>query len=254
MFPKSSRASSIFPKGEPPASGPSGVLRTVAFGLFSWGGLAAIAVFVVAGIAAIFVRKAGARSAAAGARISSATKASLLGAFALGAIAGWSPLQMLVQSKFAPPIHDITTDTSNPPAFVAIVPLRAKAGNPMAYEGEAVAAQQRDAYPLIETFHSKDPPERVFPRAIAGVREMGWQIVAEVPAEGRIEATDTTPFFGFVDDIVIRVGPDGKGSRVDVRSLSRIGESDVGANARRVLRYLDRLQSLQSGGDGDREK
>ncbi len=72
---------------------------------------------------------------------------------------------------------------------------------------------------------------------------MHWTIVAEVPDEGRIEATDTTALFGFKDDIVVRVRPAGNGSRVDVRSVSRIGSSDVGTNARRIEAYLDRLRA-----------
>ena len=72
---------------------------------------------------------------------------------------------------------------------------------------------------------------------------MGWQIVDVSPASLRIEATDTTLFFGFKDDIVIRVRPAAQGSIVDVRSLSRIGGSDVGANARRVRAYLARVAS-----------
>jgi uncharacterized protein (DUF1499 family) len=66
--------------------------------------------------------------------------------------------------------------------------------------------------------------------------------VSEAPAEGRLEATDTTFWFGFKDDVVVRVRPDGTGSRVDVRSLSRVGRSDLGMNARRIRRFLERLR------------
>jgi uncharacterized protein (DUF1499 family) len=78
---------------------------------------------------------------------------------------------------------------------------------------------------------------------LAAARAQGWEIVAAVPAEGRIEATDTTRFFGFKDDIVIRVKAEGAGSRVDVRSLSRVGKSDVGKNASRIRAYLIALGS-----------
>jgi uncharacterized protein (DUF1499 family) len=88
-----------------------------------------------------------------------------------------------------------------------------------------------------------DPPARAFERALAVARAQGWEIVAAVPAEGRIEATDTTRFFGFKDDIVIRVKAEGAGSRVDVRSLSRVGKSDVGKNASRIRAYLRALGS-----------
>jgi uncharacterized protein (DUF1499 family) len=65
--------------------------------------------------------------------------------------------------------------------------------------------------------------------------------VAADSSAGRIEATATTPWFGFKDDVVIRVAPDPAGSRVDVRSVSRVGQSDVGTNARRIRAYLARL-------------
>ena len=85
------------------------------------------------------------------------------------------------------------------------------------------------------------PPAQAFERAERTARAMGWQIVAAVPDALRIEATDTTLLFGFKDDVVIRIRPSGQGSVVDVRSLSRIGGSDIGTNARRVRRFLDRL-------------
>ena len=77
---------------------------------------------------------------------------------------------------------------------------------------------------------------------------MGWHIVAVVtavvPAEGRIEATDTTWYFGFKDDVVIRVRPSPNGSRVDIRSVSRVGLGDVGTNARRIREYTAKLRDL----------
>jgi len=87
------------------------------------------------------------------------------------------------------------------------------------------------------------PPPVAFSRALEAAERMGWTLVANNPAEGRIEATDTTFWYGFKDDIVIRVTPAGAGSRVDVRSVSRVGRSDIGTNARRVRRYLAKLAS-----------
>jgi len=72
---------------------------------------------------------------------------------------------------------------------------------------------------------------------------MGGELVASDPVAGRIEATDTTFWFGFKDDIVVRVAPAPGGSRVDVRSTSRVGLSDVGTNAARIRKYLRALQS-----------
>jgi len=77
---------------------------------------------------------------------------------------------------------------------------------------------------------------------LTAARDIGWQIVAAVPAQGRIEATDTTLWFGFKDDIVVRVTPTAAGSRLDVRSVSRLGEGDLGKNAARIRAYVRRLQ------------
>ena len=85
------------------------------------------------------------------------------------------------------------------------------------------------------------PPPQAFQRALSAAQKMGWVIVNTAADEGRIEATDTTLFFGFNDDVVIRVTTAPSGSRVDVRSLSRIGRSDMGTNARRIEQYLQAL-------------
>jgi uncharacterized protein (DUF1499 family) len=141
----------------------------------------------------------------------------------------------------APPIHDITTDTADPPEFVAVLPLRADAPNTTDYGGEAVAAQQRQAYPDLRPARLNVPPPQAFERALAAVQDMGWDLVAADPLAGVIEATDTTFWFGFKDDVVIRVRPADGGSRVDVRSLSRVGVGDVGTNAKRIRAYLEML-------------
>ena len=87
------------------------------------------------------------------------------------------------------------------------------------------------------------PSDQAFDRALAAAQEAGWRIVTADKGSGRIEATDTTRWFGFQDDIAVRLTPWGAGTRVDVRSVSRVGRSDVGTNARRISRYLDALQS-----------
>lgn len=162
-------------------------------------------------------------------------------AIGLGLVATLIPWSWLEQARRVPPIHDITTDTERPPEFVAILPLRAAAPNPATYGGPAVAAQQRSAYPDIGPLRLDLPPGDGFARALAAARASGWEIVAADSAAGRIEATATTGWFGFKDDVVIRVTPEGGGSRVDVRSVSRVGMSDVGANAKRIRAYLKRL-------------
>ena len=161
---------------------------------------------------------------------------------AITLLAAAAPLWLTWNGSRVPPIHDITTDTTNPPQFVAIVPLRAQARNPVVYEGDEIAKQQRAAYPDIQPIVLGTwPSETAFDRALAAARKMGWRIIDSNAAEGRIEATDTTPFFGFVDDIVIRVSIIGSRTQIDVRSLSRIGRSDLGANAWRVRRYTHAL-------------
>jgi uncharacterized protein (DUF1499 family) len=163
-------------------------------------------------------------------------------ALLLGLAAVVPPWQLQRSARGKPPIHDISTDTEAPPPFEAVVPLRRDASNPVAYGGAEVAAQQRRAYPDIVPALVALPQARAFERALGAAREQGWEIVAAVPAEGRIEATATSRWFGFKDDVVIRVLPQAAGSRIDVRSVSREGRGDVGANAQRIRDYLKTLR------------
>jgi uncharacterized protein (DUF1499 family) len=140
-----------------------------------------------------------------------------------------------------PYIHDITTDTENPPAFVAILPLRANAENPAVYGGPEVAQQQLAAYPDLKPIVVNEPPHAAFTRAVQAAQDMGWKIVHSNPQSLRIEATDTTLWFGFQDDVVVRITPAPTGSRIDVRSVSRVGKSDLGTNARRIEAFLSRM-------------
>jgi uncharacterized protein (DUF1499 family) len=153
------------------------------------------------------------------------------------------PVTHLRAAGRVPPIHDITTDLDDPPRFVAVLPLRRGAANSADYAGAALAAQQRAGYPDLEPARFAAAPDRVLERAADVARGLGWEIVAVAPGEGRLEATDRTRWFGFRDDIVVRVRPDGAGSRVDVRSVSRVGRSDLGTNARRIRTYLVALSA-----------
>jgi uncharacterized protein (DUF1499 family) len=159
----------------------------------------------------------------------------------LGLVVAGVPLSYLQSARSVPPIHDITTDPEDPPAFEAIVPLRAAAPNPVAYGGPTVAAQQRDAYPDIAPADYPVAPQTAFEAALVAAGDMGWTIVATDEAAGRIEAIDRTFWFGFTDDVVIRVRPTDAGSRIDVRSTSRVGVGDFGSNAARVRAYLEKL-------------
>ena len=141
-----------------------------------------------------------------------------------------------------PPIHDITTNIDNPPAFVAIVPIRAGAPNPPEYLGGETAELQREYYPDMMSQVYVQPPEAVFTAVTEVVVDMGWELVDANVTDGRIEATDTTVWFGFKDDIVIRLDAGLANSTVlDVRSKSRIGRSDIGTNARRIRAFIAAL-------------
>jgi uncharacterized protein (DUF1499 family) len=216
-------------------AGPAYRLKLVelgqAFALLKWGAWTGLGVVLVCLVGAWITRSArrrGLRWALAG--------------IAIGAIAFGVPFSMLQMGRRLPPIHDITTDTANPPRFVDILPLRKGSPNPVEYQDGGISQQQRTAYPDIQPATMTEPADAAFKRALDAARGMGWQIVAAVPEEKRIEATDTTLWFGFEDDIVVRITPMDRGSRVDVRSVSRVGQGDLGKNAARIRAYLQRLQ------------
>ena len=202
-----------------------------AFGVLKWAAYGAVATLVLAVIAIIV----GARQRSG---MSTAVTALVLALIALGSLGAlaWTAARV-------PRIHDVTTDTEHPPPFVAVLPLRAGALNPVEYGGPAIAAQQHQGYADIAPLTLIVSPGRAFDRALAAVQALGWELVASDPASGRIEATDTTFWFGFKDDVVIRVSPTPNGSRVDVRSLSRVGGSDIGTNAARIRTYLKTLNA-----------
>jgi len=164
----------------------------------------------------------------------------------IGAATASVPAYWLHRAEQVPRIHDITTDTANPPQFQAILPLRASAPNSAVYGGLAVAIQQQAAYPDIQTLLLPGDTTKTFDQALALVRDSGWKVVAARPDEGRIEATATTVWFGFKDDVVIRVKAMDGGSRVDMRSVSREGVSDVGTNARRIRHFLRSMRKASS--------
>jgi uncharacterized protein (DUF1499 family) len=203
-----------------------------AFTLLRWAayvGIAGMAVALIAGAVAYF----------RGGR-----KTQLLAglAFVLGLVAFAIPYQWQRSARSLPPIHDITTDLENPPTFEAVVPLRKDAANSLERSPE-LTRQQRAGYPDLEPVTVAIPREQAFDKALAVAQAEGWQIVTADKSTGRIEATDTTRWFGFKDDIVVRLTPWGSGTRVDMRSVSRIGRGDVGMNARRIRRYLDKLRA-----------
>lgn len=149
----------------------------------------------------------------------------------------------MVLNQVGPPpepfMNDITTDLEDPPVFKAVLGLRPASSNPAAYGGEEVAAKQRLAHPEIVPIQSSLPPAEAFARAAEVARDMGWNIVAEDADTGILEAVATTPFFRFKDDVVVRVRPSTQGSRIDLRSHSRIGLTDLGKNAARIVEFSE---------------
>ena len=147
----------------------------------------------------------------------------------------------VVAAPAVPPINDITTDPVNPPAFAAITTaMRGADAAPLGYD-PGFAAQQTAAYPEVRPLIVESPPDVVFPRLLAAAKAMDWEIVSSDPASGGIEATATLPWWGFKDDVVVVMSPNGNGTRVDVRSKSRVGKSDLGVNAERIQDYLGKI-------------
>ena len=135
-----------------------------------------------------------------------------------------------------PPINDITTAPEEPPAFRELA-------EPGMYPGSETTAAQRRAYPELKPLELNLSPNRAFDVALAVARDLGWEVIAAEPVEGRIEAVDTTPLFGFKDDVVVRIQAANGVTRLDVRSHSRVGRSDLGVNAKRIRHYLDAVHA-----------
>lgn len=168
----------------------------------------------------------------------------------LGLAVALPPLTWLREARQLPYIHDISTDTENPPAFAAILSARAAAPNPAEYGGPQIAKLQKQAYPDIKPLHLRVPPAQAFNAALEAARGLRWKIVERNVDAGRIEASDQTFWYGFIDDVVIRITPlPGNESRVDVRSVSRVGQSDVGTNANRIRKFRQELSERASSPD-----
>lgn len=135
-----------------------------------------------------------------------------------------------------PPIHDITTDSEDPPLFVTAEQQRGKDSNPLDVKAESIAAQQ-GAYPDIQTLVTEMSIEEAFNRALAVADELGWDVYHKDLNAGVIEAVDTTSIMAFQDDIVIRLRSNADGTLIDMRSVSRVGISDLGANAKRIRTF-----------------
>ncbi len=161
----------------------------------------------------------------------------------IGLVTAGVPGSWLRLAERMPNINDITTDMTNPPRFVKIMPLRQNAPTPAVYGGSRIADQQRAGYPDIRPLVLPIAPSVAFDVALKTAKASGWRIVDANAKEGRIEAVATTFWFGFKDDVIVRVTPAPGGSRVDMRSVSREGTGDIGTNAGRIRSFLHELAS-----------
>lgn len=137
-----------------------------------------------------------------------------------------------------PMIHDISTDTTNPPEFQEVRKLRSPGQNSLTYAGEDIASLQRQAYPEIQAIITPLSKQEALDEATQVVKDRGWEFINVDYEQGIIEAYDTSRLFGFIDDIIIRVHPENRGSRVDIRSVSRVGKGDLGKNAERIKQFI----------------
>lgn len=202
-----------------------------AFTGFKFGVFAGIAALILLVLQMIFKRK-------------TVTLGSTVIALLLSAIAIAMPLSMMNKGKSVPPIHDISTDLINPPKFVAIAPLRADAPNPVEYAGAEAAKQQRDAYPDLKTLSYTQSKSELIKATEQAINNLGWDLVNSDVDKGIVEATDSTMWFGFKDDVVVRVTDNGSERLLDIRSKSRVGGSDLGKNAERIHNFINELDKV----------
>ncbi|WP_201625355.1 DUF1499 domain-containing protein [Psychrobacter immobilis] len=202
-----------------------------AFTGFKFGVFAGIAALILLVLQILFKRK-------------TVTFGSTIMALLLSTIAIEIPLSMLNKGKSVPPIHDISTDLVNPPEFVAIAPLRADAPNPVEYAGVEAATQQRAAYPELQTLNYPQSKSELVEATKQVIDHLGWQLVNIDTNQGIVEATDKTMWFGFKDDVIVRITDNGSKRLVDIRSKSRVGGSDLGKNAERIHGFIEELDSI----------
>lgn len=142
---------------------------------------------------------------------------------------------------FFPMINDVTTTPEAPPAFVVLAQAAPNKGRDMGYP-PGNAPVQKLAYPDLAPLSLSQAPGACFERALAAAKTMPrWQVVSQEAASGRLEAVATTALFRWKDDVVVEVRPAAGGCAVHVRSKSRTGRGDFGANAKRIRAFLARL-------------
>lgn len=144
-----------------------------------------------------------------------------------------------------PPIHDITTDMQNPPLFVSALVERSEGDNAIEYNKEKLPAMQAEAYPEVRTVFIPKAKAEVYARAKSLIENRGWALQWEDEPSGHVEALVESKVFGFKDDVVLRLKAEGAGgTQVDMRSASRVGISDLGANAKRIQAFMAELAAF----------
>lgn len=161
----------------------------------------------------------------------------LLWGFILGLLPLFVAISLYTDSGEAPIIHDISTDTTRPPEYQAVLQLRDSGDNALDWQS-AEAETQREAYPDLAPIQTSLSLQQARTRALQVAADLGWEIVDSDSRPGYIEAVDTTFWFGFKDDIVIRIEASANGSSIDLRSASRVGSGDMGANAKRIRAFI----------------
>lgn len=202
-----------------------------AFSGFKYAVIAGIAALILLVVQLVFKR-----------RTATVTSSAVAVIFSLIAII--MPLRMMSTANSVPAIHDISTDMTTPPAFQAIAPLRADAPNPVEYEGIETAIQQRKAYPELQTLSYLQSKAELIGAVEQASINLGWDLVNSDAKDGLVEATDSTMWFGFKDDVVIRITDNGNERLLDVRSKSRVGGSDLGKNAQRIGSFIQELNRV----------
>ena len=202
-----------------------------AFSSFKYGVILAVVALILLIIQVIFKRK-------------TVSMLSTITVVAFSAISIIVPLSIMNKAKNVPPIHDISTDTVTPPEFVSIAPLRADAPNPVAYSGIETAEQQRNAYPDLQTLRYTQSKAVLMEASGQAVNNLGWERVSSDSNTSLVEATDSTMWFGFKDDVVVRITDNGNERLLDVRSKSRVGGSDLGKNAERIRDFIEALDAV----------
>ena len=207
---------------------------TTGFLFLGIGVILAAIVFFLGIIGAVYTTKKGMRQDRSSILIGIAISVVILGLMA----------NQFVTAGAVPPIHNISTDTDDPPQFATLVAVReAEGANPLAYNAAELADLQRGAYPFVEPYISAEAADVTLNRVVGVLEGLGMDVANVDRDQGLVEATDETFWFGFKDDVAVRVRAANGGSIVDIRSVSRVGQSDLGKNAERIAAILNGLSN-----------